>query len=290
VRELTGKVAVVTGAASGIGLALASRFGAEGMRVVLADVETAALERAVGQLRADGVTVVGVPTDVASAESVAALSTLAVEAFGAVHLLCNNAGVGGTGTLAWEGAVAMWDWMIGVNLLGVVHGLRAFVPLMVEQGEGHVVNTASMSGFAAGLSASTAYTATKYGVIGLSESLALELELIGSPVRVSVLIPGPVETNIANAVRNWPFELGPAPGRARDDRVGNLPVPGVLVRSLQSKMDPDEVALLVRDGVLDDRFWIATHPAEFAAVVEERTRAILLAVQPERETSDGHAP
>jgi NAD(P)-dependent dehydrogenase (short-subunit alcohol dehydrogenase family) len=287
-RELMGKVAVVTGAASGIGLALASRFGAEGMRVVLADVETAALEEAVARLRADGVAALGVRTDVASAESVVALAARAVEAFGTVHLLCNNAGVGGTGTLAWEGPVAMWDWMIGVNLLGVVHGLRAFVPLLMEQGEGHIVNTASMSGFAAGLSASTAYTATKYGVIGLSESLALELELIGSPVRVSVLIPGPVETNIADAIRNWPTELGTPPGRARDDRAGNLPIPPVLMRSLQSKMDPDEVALLVRDGVLDGRFWIATHPAEFAAVIEERTRSILLAVEPEREATGRH--
>jgi NAD(P)-dependent dehydrogenase (short-subunit alcohol dehydrogenase family) len=273
-RELRGKVAVVTGAASGMGRAMATRFGAEGMLVVLADVDGLEVEAAAAELVGGGVSAIGVPTDVSSAESVDALAKRAVAEFGAVHVVCNNAGVGGTGGLAWELPFSAWEWMIRVNFLGVVHGVRAFVPLLVEQGEGHVVNTSSMAGLAAGMG-STPYTATKYAVAGLSEALQRELEMIGSPVKVSVLIPGPVQTRISQALRNWPSDLGPVPEARQADRVGVLPIPPVLQRAFESLMQPSEVADLVLDGVRNDRFWIVTHPAEVAQVVRERTEGLV---------------
>jgi NAD(P)-dependent dehydrogenase (short-subunit alcohol dehydrogenase family) len=245
------------------------------MHVVLADVEAPAVEAAAAELRADGLSAVAVPADVSSLESVEALARRAVDAFGAVHLVCNNAGVGATHALAWEGSLAIWEWMIGVNLFGVVHGVRAFLPLLVAQGEGHIVNTASMAGLVAGTSGSTPYTATKYAVVGLSESLALELTMIGSPVRVSVLIPGPVETNLASAIRNWPSHLGPVPAPARADRAGLLPIPSQLRGSLETKMHPSAVAQLVLDGIRADRFWIVTHPAELAQLIGQRTKGLL---------------
>src|SRR3954469_8222113 len=148
-QELNGRVAVVTGGASGIGFSLASAFAAEGMKVVLGDIEAPALDAAVAKLEASGAAVIGVVTDVADGAQVQALADAAVERFGAIHIACNNAGVGGGG-LSWEAPVAMWDWVLGVNLWGVVHGLRAFVPILMQQPQAHVVNTASIAGVVAG--------------------------------------------------------------------------------------------------------------------------------------------
>ena len=177
-KELRGKVAVVTGAASGIGRALAGRFAAEGMKVVLADVEGPALAKAESELRAGGATVLAVAADVARAEAVDALAARTLEAFGGVHVLCNNAGVYASG-LSWERPLADWEWVLGVNLWGVIHGVRAFVPIMLRQGsEAHIVNTASVAGLISG-PFSAPYNVSKYGVVALSESLHYELALAG---------------------------------------------------------------------------------------------------------------
>ena len=203
-RELRGKVAVVTGAASGIGRAMAERFAREGMKVVLADVQEKPLAEAREASAAAGAEVIAVPTDVSKWEQVEALARRAVEAFGAAHVLCNNAGVA-VGGVAWETPVADWEWILGVNQWGVVHGIRAFVPRMIAQGEGHVVNTASMAGLvsAPGMSA---YCATKHAVVTISECLHHDFAITGNAgtMHVSVLCPGWVKTNIAESVRNRP--------------------------------------------------------------------------------------
>jgi NAD(P)-dependent dehydrogenase (short-subunit alcohol dehydrogenase family) len=173
-EELHGRVAVVTGAASGIGLALCERFAAEGMRLVMADVDPARLEESVGELKeASGADVIAVPADAASWDSVEALALRAFAEFGAVHVLCNNAGVTRLAK-TWELTLEEWRWVLGVNLDGVFHGIKAFVPRMIEKGEpGHVVNTASVSGLMP-YQGVAAYAASKYGAVGLSETLALD--------------------------------------------------------------------------------------------------------------------
>jgi len=216
-REFAGKVAVVTGGASGIGFALAERFAAEQMRVVLADVEAAALARAAATLRAQGATVLAVQTDVADGASVEALARQSYATFGAVHILCNNAGVSLGGPL-WLASEADWSWLLGVNLWGVVHGLRAFLPRMLAGGEaGHVVNTSSLSGLIAPPGGGV-YAASKFAVVGLTESLAQELAASGAPIGVSLLCPAGVATAIMDAERNRPAGLraqaAPAPSAA----------------------------------------------------------------------------
>ena len=210
--DLAGKVAVVTGAASGIGLAIAEKCVSEQMKVVLADVEEDALELAADRLAQRG-PVLAVPTDVSVAESVDELRRQA-EAFGPVHLVCNNAGVSTAGPgAAWEKPVSAWDWVLGVNLWGVIHGIRAFMPGMVERDQGHIVNTASIAGFLP-FPFAAPYAASKHAVVGISTSIYHELELRGSNVHVSVLCPGWIRTNIADAERNWPERLGALPASA----------------------------------------------------------------------------
>src|SRR5262245_34708822 len=173
-KEFTGKVAVVTGAASGIGRALAERFARAGMKVVLADVETGALEEAAREIRATGAPTLAVRTDVSKAADVEGLARATLDAFGAVHILCNNAGVA-LGGPCWMHTVADWEWVLGVNLWGVIHGVRVFTPIMLSQGgEGHIVNTASLAGLFSG-PGSAIYNVTKHGVVTLSETLSQEL-------------------------------------------------------------------------------------------------------------------
>jgi NAD(P)-dependent dehydrogenase (short-subunit alcohol dehydrogenase family) len=260
-QDLEGNVAVVTGGASGIGLGLARRFAGERMRVVLADVERSALDTATAGLAdefgADNV--VGVLTDVRDDKAVDALAAAAFERFGAVHVLCNNAGVG-VGGLAWTVPADRWRWAVEVNLLGVARGIRAFVPRMIEQGEGHVVNTASAAGILTG-PAMAPYFATKHAVVALSESLYFDLQLTGGTVGVSVLCPEWVRTNIADSERNRPNDV--APGESGP--VSGIDVDPEMVRALiqgliDGGMDPDDIAAQVVDAIRTGRFWVLTHP------------------------------
>ena len=254
-RELRGRVAVVTGAASGIGFAMARRFAAEGMRLVLADVEEAALAKAARALESGGAELLARPTDVSSAEQVEALADAAFERFGAAHVIANNAGVVCAGPVH-ELAPQDWDWVLRVNLWGVIHGVRVFTPRLVEQGEGHMLATASIAGLAAvpGLGA---YNVSKFGVVALMETLHHELAEAGSKVGVSVLCPGNVLTRITEADRNRPDALRPPGG----------PTPAELTfrseagRALAEEgMPPDAVAELVVSAIRQRRFWILTHP------------------------------
>jgi NAD(P)-dependent dehydrogenase (short-subunit alcohol dehydrogenase family) len=259
-QDFEGKVAVVTGGASGIGLALARRFAREGMRVVVADVERAALDEATAALAdASGAdNVLGVPTDVRDDDAVDALAVATFERFGTAHVLCNNAGVG-VGGLSWTVPPDRWRWAVDVNLLGVARGIRAFVPRMIEQGEGHVVNTASAAGILTG-PAMAPYFATKHAVVALSESLHFDLELTGASVGVSVLCPEWVRTNIADTERNRPsdvapVESGPVPGVDVDPEMMRALIQGLIAGG----MDPDDVAAQVVDAIRSGRFWILTH-------------------------------
>lgn len=203
-EELQGRVAVVTGAASGIGLALCRRFAAEGMRVVLADIEVESLERARRELSDSGAEAIALKTDVAQPDQLRALAEATLEAFGKVHVLCNNAGVIAAGT-TWQVPLSDYEWVFGVNIWGVIHGIQAFVPIMLTQDEpAHIVNTASMAAVTRAPMVS-AYYMSKHAVLSLSETLYLELE--SGPVGVSVLCPEVINTRIANSDRNRPPHL-----------------------------------------------------------------------------------
>ena len=254
-QEFKGKVAVITGAASGIGRALADRCVQEGMKVVLADVEVESLAKTEASLKASGATVLAVQTDVSQARDVAALAQKTLEVFGAVHLLCNNAGVG-TEAAIWESTLDEWEWVVGVNLWGVIHGVRAFVPLMLAQDtECHIVNTASMAGLISGPGLG-AYKVSKHAVVSLSETLYHELAERGARVRVSVLCPAFVNTRIMESARNRPGHLAPtAPlgpaSAARWEALGRLVPAGI---------PPVQVADAVFAAVRNDQFYILTHP------------------------------
>jgi NAD(P)-dependent dehydrogenase (short-subunit alcohol dehydrogenase family) len=203
--DFTGKTAVVTGAASGIGFAMAQRFASEGMRVVLADIEEGALEAAVDQIVSSGAEAIGIHTDVSDAASVAALGERAVRELGGIHVACNNAGVF-TGGLLWQQSLADYEWTMGVNLWGVIHGIRTFIPIMLAQDtECHLVNVASMAGLTA-MPFAGIYHMTKHAVLALSESLYHELAVTTDLVKVSVLCPEMVKTGIADCERNRPSQ------------------------------------------------------------------------------------
>jgi len=262
VKELAGKVAVVTGAASGIGRALSDAFAAEGMHVVMADIEDDALEVAAKEVGAGGTNVLAVRTDVSNGADVDALAARAVDEFGAFHVVCNNAGVGSGGTM-WELTEADWAWVLGVNLWGVIHGIRAFVPRLVEQNEGHVVNTGSIAGLTSAPMMGP-YNASKHAVVTISETLQRELALNGSTVRVSVLCPGFVQTRIAESDRNRPEHLR-NPVEPEMSGVGRE----LMKQIVASGLPPGDVARQVVDAVKTDRFYVLPHPEMKSAV---RTR------------------
>jgi NAD(P)-dependent dehydrogenase (short-subunit alcohol dehydrogenase family) len=283
-REVKDKVAVVSGGAGGIGRAMGEVFGAAGMKVVLADVQPEPLAKTVAELTSQGLDVIGVPTDVSVYESVCALRDAAVEAYGAVHLLCNNAGIGaGAEGKMWEHELRDWEWAIGVNIWGVVHGINAFVPGMVASGdECHIVNTSSGNGGLSPLPSTPQYAATKAAVVTITE--CLYGQLAETNVSASVLFPGP------HMLRTGLFESW----RSRPDRFAKTrprQTPYTTVEALEEQMkaagvqiaytEPSEVAEATLDAVRNNRFWIHPDNPRTDDALSQRTQSILDRSQPD---------
>jgi NAD(P)-dependent dehydrogenase (short-subunit alcohol dehydrogenase family) len=265
-----GKVAVVTGAGSGIGRALAERFARSGLHVVLADVQADALEKAAVDVASLGVDTLAVPTDVSVEADVQALAAAAVERFGAVHVVCNNAGVAGKAD-PWFGPLSSWQWVMGVNFWGVVHGIRAFLPHLL--GGGHIVNTASIAGLFPGFTPS--YNASKHAVVAITEDLYNDMRTAGLPVGVSVLCPGWVRSGIFEADRNWPAALGELPDEGMTAVIGHH-----FERAIDEGATPAAVADAVADAVAAGRFWVIPHQ-EFFDLAIERWHRIAEGLDPE---------
>ena len=252
-KLVRGQVAVITGAASGIGYALAEAFARQGVNIVLADVQDDALAAADKRIAALGVETLTVRTDVSKVEQVEALAQATIERFGSVQIVCNNAGVGGVTGDPWTGPLAAWEWVVGVNFWGVVHGVRTFLPHLVAGGGGYIVNTASIAGLMTGFS--PPYDATKHAVVALSDNLFTAMHEAGLPVGVSVLCPGWVRTGIIDSDRNWPTEFG---ARPEADPSLNI-MRDHARRAIDEGMTPAAVADTVIDAVSQDRFWIFPH-------------------------------
>lgn len=271
-KDLAGKVAVITGAGSGFGREFARLAAKLQMKLVLADVQKDALEATCGELTAQGVDAIAQLTDVRKGEEVAALAAVTMQRFGAVHLLFNNAGVG-AGGLLWENTLADWEWVLGVNLWGVVHGVRVFTPIMLElmradpEYAGHIVNTASIAGLLSppGLGV---YNVSKHAVVTLSETLFHDLQQVGARIGVSVLCPAFVPTGIAHSYRNRPPELtNTAP-----------PTPSQLLVQAQTKkavesghLTAEQVAEMTFAAIAENRFYVITHPKILSSVAQRLT-------------------
>jgi NAD(P)-dependent dehydrogenase (short-subunit alcohol dehydrogenase family) len=273
-QEFTDRVAVITGAASGIGRAIADKCAEQGMKLALADVEEEALNRAARELEAAGATVMTVVTDVSRLADVEALADKTYARYGAVHLLCNNAGVG-AGSTVWESAIADWEWVLGVNLWGVIYGVKTFVPRMIAQDtECHIVNTASIAGLIAGPMMGI-YNVSKHGVVALSETLVHELAERQAKVKISVLCPGYVNTRIMESARNRPTrfqvqeDLRPEDQANRDARR----------QAVEAGIPAEVVADAVFAALREDRFYIFTHP-DYMPLVQLRVNDILHAHNP----------
>jgi NAD(P)-dependent dehydrogenase (short-subunit alcohol dehydrogenase family) len=271
-QDFKDKVAVVTGAASGIGRGLAERFAAEGVKVVLSDVEQEALVRVESEMRDQGATVLAVQTDVSDADQVESLARKTLDAFGAVHILCNNAGVIDMADRpVWETPLDVLEWVMGVNVWGVIHGLRSFIPVMLDQDtDCHVVNSASIAGLLAngeyGL-----YNPSKHAVVALSETAHLVLNERQAKVKVSVLCPGFVNTRLIDAGRNQPIQPQDESAEVesrKQDRVDTMR------QVLQAGMPPAQVADHVVTAIREERFYILPHP-EFKPEIERRMEDIL---------------
>ena len=279
-RDFAGKTAVVTGAASGMGLAFAERFAAEGMNVVLADIETDALNAAVTRLEQQERNVVGVEVNTMRRETLEDVRNQAIERYGKIHVLCNNAGVtsrrdgglgAGTGAVpVWEVPDSTWDWVMGVNFWGVLYGLQVFVPSMIEHGEeGHIVNTASVAGLIPGASA---YSVSKHGVLTLTEGLWHHLRAADSKISASVLCPGFVNTQINEAERNRPSEFGQSIEANEAQRMASQVFLG-------GGMAASDVADLVWQAMVDDQLYILPHDG-WRDVIRGRIEAVLDGQQP----------
>ena len=279
-REFSGKTAVVTGGASGMGYAFAKRFAAEGMNVVLADIETDALKAAVTRLEQQERNVIGVEVNTLQRETLENLRDQVIDQYGKIHVLCNNAGVtsrrdgglgAGTGAVpVWEVPDSTWDWVMGVNFWGVLYGLQVFVPSMLEHGEeGHIVNTASVAGLIPGASA---YSVSKHGVLTLTEGLWHHLRAADSNISASVLCPGFVNTQISEAERNRPSEFGESIEADEAQRMASQVFLG-------GGMDPNDVANLVWQAMVNDHLYILPHDG-WRDVIRGRVEAVLDSTQP----------
>ena len=269
-KQFKDRVAVVTGAASGIGLALAARFAAEGMKVVMADIEATTLAEAAEGVRGKAAAVLVSQVDVSRPDHVERLARETYDAFGAAHVLCNNAGVAVIGAVH-ECSLADWQWVINVNLWGVIHGVRVFVPRMLAGGdEGHIVNTASMAGLTTSAFMSV-YDVTKHGVVALSESMYKEFALTGAPIGVSVVCPGLINTNIMRSARNRPEAL------AEEGKTG--PMAQAFGQGLADRLatgyPPSEVAEQVFQGIRDGRFYIVPAQPEFKSNIAVRAQDLI---------------
>jgi len=268
-KQLQGKVAVITGGASGLGRAMAERFAHEGMNIVLADIEPNALAKAEAEMKAAGARVIGVRTDVSKAADVEALAQATLAAYGAVHLVANNAGVADVGSV-WDNSVADWEWVLGVNLWGVIHGVRVFTPIMLEQGsEGHIINTASVAGLISPPGMGI-YCVSKHAVVALTECLHHDLAQKTDKLKCSVLCPAYVPTGIADSGRNRPSAL-----KVRRKSAGDLALDANLKKAVQSgKLSAADVAQRVYEAVRDERFYVLTHP-RIKASIQWRMQDIL---------------
>jgi NAD(P)-dependent dehydrogenase (short-subunit alcohol dehydrogenase family) len=277
-EHLSGRVAVVTGGASGIGRALAEKLGGEGMKVVLADVEPGALDATARDLRARGIETLAVATDVTKADQVARLADKTLEEFGGVHVVCNNAGVF-AGGLCWTQPVADYEWVLGVNMWGVIHGIRTFVPIMLERGEeGHIVNTASMAALTANPYAA-AYHMSKHAVLALSEVLYHELRGLGAKIGVSALCPEAVATKIDECERNRPPTL-----RTHDDGSAVPPdvelVNGAIKAAVAGGIPTSVIADRVLRAIKEDRFYVLSDDVAWKRSSESRLDDIRLVRNP----------
>lgn len=274
-EQFEGKVAVVTGAASGIGRALASAFAAEGMKLVLADIEVGPLEAAAEELRAEGADVFAVTANVAEPADVERIGAAAMDVFGALHVACNNAGVSGGG-LSWEIPLETWKWIIDVDLWGVIHGVHTFTPLIIESGGGHIVNTASMAGLTSNPGMGP-YNVAKHGVVTLSETMSIELQMSHPEVGVSVLCPGWVRTRINESERNRPeIELA---GELVETDEGLLALKEMVNTWIAEGLQPSHVASLVVDAIRNNRFYVLTHP-EWQGMISDRVDRMLSGENP----------
>jgi NAD(P)-dependent dehydrogenase (short-subunit alcohol dehydrogenase family) len=281
-QELKDRVVVITGGASGIGLAMAKRFAREGMKLVLADIEEDALRRVEQEFRKAGVPVLAIRTDVSRSHDVERLAEKTLATFGAVHVVCNNAGVA-PGGVVWESSVADWEWVLGVNVWGIIHGVRVFVPIMLRQDTPcHVVNTASVAGLLS-VPGMGIYCVSKHAVVTLSECLHHDLAQRGSKIGVSLLCPAFVPTGILDSERNRPALLRNASrartpeDQAREDQMRHAVQSG--------RVSAEMVAEMVLDGIRQERFYIFTHPRIKAAI-----RARMEDVLSERNPVDTSKP
>jgi NAD(P)-dependent dehydrogenase (short-subunit alcohol dehydrogenase family) len=265
-KEFENKIAVITGAASGIGKALAEHCISKRMKVVLADIEEGALAQTVQELNKVGGTILSVKTDVSQENDIKLLAEKVIDHFGSVHLLFNNAGVG-IDKEVLESTVADWKWLLGVNLWSMIYSIRNFVPMMLRQDtECHIINTASIAGLISGPGMGV-YKVTKYGIISVSETLYHELVQMGSKIKVSVLCPGSVNTRIIESSRNRPVELRNAPC---DDR----PESPQAIRDVKMGLSPKHIAEITFQGIISEKFYIFTHP-ETRQLIQERMESIM---------------
>jgi NAD(P)-dependent dehydrogenase (short-subunit alcohol dehydrogenase family) len=267
--DLRGKVAVVTGAASGMGRAFACRLAAEGMAVALADVDDAGLQNAVGEIRAAGADAIAVRTDVRYGEEVQRLADRTIDAFGAVHVVCNNAGVE-TGAAFADIAESAWRWVLEVNVMGVIHGCRIFLPLIRRAGEGHIVNTGSGASFSAVLPTFAPYVTSKFAVLGLTEALDLELRGNHENIGVSLLAPGPVRTRMSEAERHRPADVPATASGSEHRQILDL----IDETTGEVGIEPEDVAEMIVDAIRSRRFYVLTHPDDPIAAVRARLEAM----------------